>query len=471
MIPNNNLNPLPWYTDIADQNHRKEWAYGKVYPLICQSRLLLPFQVVRDHAADTPITSFKLIELETGTEYDITTAIQESNLIIKEFTTYDLIINYGRFLLPSEFSFKGLFYCQMTDGTNIWFSEVFNFIQDVSEYIKVVWYNRNDIFEYSYGHIDYNDGYQNYIYIASEIGKPDYPFEEDVIERDGYTFPEKQWSEKVFRFDFIAPEYMLDAMRIIRMHDYIWIQQKGKLWDVEQFIIDPEWEEQGDLAIVEAEFHVDSVMKKIGKGLAALENGDFNDDFNNDFSGGEGGEDTPHEFYFMTESTEIGVGLFVKGCHVLVKVKATSEVIWDETVSSYKFYKPNFGAGITYEITITRDGYITKVFDFIAGNPPSSYTQYVLLEPDGANVYYTKQIGGADLSTYEILYNVAIQGTPEYRSIPTINENSGSSGLATIQGKKGVIYNMVSSKTGYQNGSYVMTETSITPLYIGMNPI
>jgi len=322
MIPNNNLNPLPWYTELADQNHQKAWAYGRVYPLLCQTRLILPFQLVRAHAAETPISSFKLINHETGDEYDITTEIKAANLIIKEFTDYDLIINYGKFLLPETFSFKGLFYCQMTDGVNTWYSEVFNFIVDISTFVKIVWYNRNDVFEYNGGHIDYNDGYQNFLYINTDIGKPDYPFEEEVQERDGFTFPEKQWSEKVFRFDYIAPEYMLDAMRIIRMHDYIWIQQGNKQWDVEQFLIDPEWEEQGDLAAVEAEFHVDSVMKKIGKGLAVLEEGDFNSDFNNDYSGGTGsGGSGETPVIFLMKGAKAG-GLTIENLVIEVGVQS-----------------------------------------------------------------------------------------------------------------------------------------------------
>lgn len=460
MIPNNNLNPLPWYTDVAEQNHRKEWAYNRVYPLICQSRILLPFQVIRNHLETSPLTSFKLVELETGTETEILTEITESNIVIKETAEFDIIMNYGRFLLPSEFSFKGMYYCIMTDGTNLWFSEVFNFIQDVSEYVKIVWYNRNDIFEHESGYIDYNDGYQNFIYLASDIGKPEYPFEEEVFERDGHTFPEKQWSEKVYKFDFIAPEYMLDAMRIIRMHDYIWVQQKGKLWDVEQFLWEHEWEEQGDLASVEAEFHCDTVMKKIGKGIEALIAGDYNDDFNNDFSGGEGegGEPTTHEFWIFTGETTIGVGYLVRGCRILVKVKSTGEVIWDETSSSYKFRKEDFGAGITYEVTITRDGYFDKTFDFIAGsaNPQNIY---VLIDENPATINQTVNTGGYDVGASALIPNVDIDMRAEQTSVWINLTNSGASGTVAIQYKKGIEWEFRYRKTGYTTRTLYVSDS------------
>lgn len=453
MIPNNNLNPLPWYTDLSDQNHRKEWAYGKAYPLISQSRLILPFQVIRPHLETSPITGFKLIELNTGIETDITADIKDANLVIKEFDDYDIILNYGRFLLPSGVGFKGLYYCEMTDGTNIWYSEVFNFLQDVSKYVKIVWYNRNDIFETADGHIDYFDGYQNFMYVASDIGKPDYPFEEEVKERDGHTFPEKQWSEKVYKFDIVAPEYLLDAWRIIRMHDYIFIEQGTKLWDVEQFLFDHEWEAQGDLAKVECEFHCDTVMKKIGKGIAALYNGDYNDDFNDDFSGGEGegGEDVTHEFYTWTGEVSYTNGFLVNGCHFLVKVKATGTTIWDETLSYYQFRKTNWGAGIEYTIKVTRDGYNDLEFDFTAGSSNPQHMDILLIE-NPATIYYNLVTGCVD-SGSAFIPAVTVRAKIEYNSTNQIDTVTGGDGKVTVQLKKGFGYIFTYSKTGYQTNS------------------
>jgi hypothetical protein len=49
-------------------------------------------------------------------------------------------------------------------------------------------------------------------------------------------------------------------------------------------LITPKWQEQGDLAIVEAEFETDTVIKKIGRGVAVTIRGDYNEDFNNDYN-------------------------------------------------------------------------------------------------------------------------------------------------------------------------------------------
>lgn len=48
MTENNNLSVLPFYTDIKEQNHRRSYAYGEVYPLYCPTNTLLPFQILRN---------------------------------------------------------------------------------------------------------------------------------------------------------------------------------------------------------------------------------------------------------------------------------------------------------------------------------------------------------------------------------------------------------------------------------------
>jgi hypothetical protein len=57
----------------------------------------------------------------------------------------------------------------------------------------------------------------------------------------------------------------------------------GREYYCDTFLITPKWQEQGDLASVEAEFQTDTVAKTIGRGIVASTMGDFNNDFNNDY--------------------------------------------------------------------------------------------------------------------------------------------------------------------------------------------
>ena len=129
-----------------------------------------------------------------------------------------------------------------------------------------------------------NPAFKNVLYLQSDLAKPEYPFEEEGETRDGYFFPTKQISEKRYRFNFLASEYLLDVMRFIRMADYAEIEYHGQRYSLDTFLITPEWEDNGDVAAVEAVFDTATVAKKIGLGYIKTQRGDFNDDFNNDFN-------------------------------------------------------------------------------------------------------------------------------------------------------------------------------------------
>ena len=66
--------------------------------------------------------------------------------------------------------------------------------------------------------------------------------------------------------------------------DYIKITNNGSVFSVDTFLITPDWEGNGDIASVNAEFSTATVAKKIGVGYMRSLRGDFNDDFNVDFN-------------------------------------------------------------------------------------------------------------------------------------------------------------------------------------------
>ena len=122
------------------------------------------------------------------------------------------------------------------------------------------------------------------IYMNTQIGKPEYDFEEEATDRMGYTFIESQVSKKIYKFVFLAPEYLCDALRIVRLCENKKITSKLQVYDLTTFSMEPEWEDQGDLAAVECEFETDTVIANIGGYEPELVGGDFNNNFNNDFN-------------------------------------------------------------------------------------------------------------------------------------------------------------------------------------------
>lgn len=285
MIQNNNISVLPWYTSIEQQNHRKSYAYGTIYPLFTPKRTLLPFQIMRDTSSRN-ITGAQLYDKNGVLFADITTALKETGLQIVPFASlgYDVIVYPS--LLPFAIDTPdGIYYARMTDGVNVWYSEMFTIVGDLSGYLKIEWYDVEN-FVFDAGQIVYqNPKFHNVLYLCTELGKPEYTFEEEGETRDGYFFPEKQISEKTYRCMALAPEYLCDVMRFIRMSDKVFVTDKyGRQYDCDTFLITPKWQTQGDLASVEIEFETATVAKKIGRGyITPGRKGDFNNDFNNDF--------------------------------------------------------------------------------------------------------------------------------------------------------------------------------------------
>lgn len=286
MIQNNNISVLPWYTSIEQQNHRKSYAYGTIYPLFTPKRTLLPFQIMRNTSSRN-ITGAQLYDKNGVLFADITTALKETGLQIVPFASlgYDVIVYPS--LLPFAIDTPdGIYYARMTDGVNVWYSEMFTIVGDLSGYLKIEWYDVEN-FVFDAGQIVYqNPKFHNVLYFCTELGKPEYTFEEEGETRDGFFFPEKQISEKTYRCMALAPEYLCDVMRFIRMSDKVFVTDKyGRQYDCDTFLITPKWQTQGDLASVEIEFETATVAKKIGRGyITPGRKGDFNNDFNNDFN-------------------------------------------------------------------------------------------------------------------------------------------------------------------------------------------
>ncbi len=284
MIPNNNLSVLPWYTSIEQQNARKWWVYGRIYPLFTPAMFMLPFQILREHRSGTTITSFFVYTKDDILVGNFTQQINEAGIYFKSFASlgYDVIVFPGQLPVFSSFQ-NGQYYATISDGTQTWYSEMFTVVNYIEPYLKIEWYDTDD-FVMDAGTIVYkNPLFKNVLYLDSSIAKPEYPFEEEGETRDGYFFPVKQISEKHYRFKFFASEYLLDVMRFIRMADFATIEYHGQTYSLDTFLITPDWEDNGDVAAVEAEFDTATVAKKIGLGYVRAQRGDFNDDFSNDF--------------------------------------------------------------------------------------------------------------------------------------------------------------------------------------------
>ena len=284
-LVNNNISPLPFYDRIALQNHRKDYAFGQIYQLITYRNMLLPFQMVL--SLGTLVAQVRLYDFNTEKYVDITNSMKENGLVLKSFNNFKLL-KYPGTLPITEIKYEGLYYLAIyiTDSyastTFTIYSDLFTVTNRVSDYLLIKYSNSYN-FVLKNGIVDFSDNFAFKCYLNTQVGKPEYDFEEEATERMGYTFIESQVSKKIYKFTFIAPEYLCDALRIVRLCENKQITSKLQVYDLTTFNMEPKWEDQGDLASVECEFETDTIIANIGGYAPELFGGDYNDDYNNDY--------------------------------------------------------------------------------------------------------------------------------------------------------------------------------------------
>ena len=203
MTPNNNLSVLPFYLNIDWQNAKKSYAYGDVYPLATPLYTLLPFQIIRP-ARTAGTLRVHLLNEKGQFMQDITINCYETGLRTERFTAlgYDVIVYPGVFQLQSNLPI-GRYCIRFTDEVETWYSDIFTWTNDVSGLMRIQWWDIETL-HFDAGAIVYDGIFKNTLYICAQLGKPEYPFEEEGETRDGYFFPEKQVSYKTYKTIFLA---------------------------------------------------------------------------------------------------------------------------------------------------------------------------------------------------------------------------------------------------------------------------
>lgn len=284
----NNISPLPFYTNLQQQHHRKDYAFGQIYPLISEGNYLLPFQfIVKGSEVDSEfnedfdqaydkgstlmasninILGVYLRDLASNTSVDITSDMLAGRLTITPLDNDLYIFKYPATLPINAISHEGPYYLAIQTNIGTLYSEVFISTNNVSGYIKLDYANTYNL-QMNQGHIDFTDDFRFKCYLDTEIGKPEYTFEEEATIRMGYPFVESQISKKTYRFVCIMPEYLCDALRVMRLCNSKRIFAPRGYYEPFSFSMNPKWEEQGDLASVECEFETDTIIQNIGNVL------------------------------------------------------------------------------------------------------------------------------------------------------------------------------------------------------------
>lgn len=256
MYLNNSFNILPWYDSLAKRSSQKWYAFGQSWPLLCPKGRILPFQFVCEKIEI--LSTVFAVDVKTGaaTDLKVTPTVLPST---QADATYYVV------KMPSTQVIElpvGLYYLRFNTSLGYLYSEEISIIDDAEECVKIEYWNE-DTLKFTSGEINFEDNFKFELYLRTTIGKPEYEFEEELTKRLGYKFIESQTSNKLYKFAFVAPEYICDAMRLIRLCDYIKITTKFDSYNALSFAYEPKWQEQGDLAAVDAEFDTDCIIQKL----------------------------------------------------------------------------------------------------------------------------------------------------------------------------------------------------------------
>ena len=281
------LSPLKFYDDIAKQSHRKSYAYELISPLVAKLGWLPSFQFViptQLFANGVEASEFKIYNAKTDElVYTIPQEYIQGNFNVLTVEGYKILIHLGHTKL-TDIS-EGYYYVMIASQNRVWayYSDVFCFTNVTKDCIEIEYWNETGNFHLKNGLVVFDNNFKFKLLLRSEIGKPEYSFEEEGTKRLGYNFIESQVSKKIYKFNVIAPEFICDAMRIIRLCDNKVIRCHDDEYEAISFEMEAEWQTQGDLASVTCEFETDNVIVNLGGFIPDRLGGDYNDDYNADF--------------------------------------------------------------------------------------------------------------------------------------------------------------------------------------------
>lgn len=285
-----NFSPLAFYPS-QPTDWIPDYAFGNISPVIMKKGQLLPFQLVYD-SYQYSIWNVEAYKYEPVSR-TFTKAFDLDKSYFKLDTVGELTILAvtGGIILDARFE-EGLYSIKIrtsNDGVNtteIW-SDFICMTSRVEDYVHIKYTNSFNLV-LNNGLIAFKGGFSFEAYLNTQIGKPEYEFEEEGDERLGYTFIESVTSKKKYSFAFFGNEHLCDALRIVKLCDTISIDNKY-LSEAEEnfspisFDMEVSWEEQGDLALVVCTFEIDNIVSAVGHFSPYLLGHSFNDDYNDDY--------------------------------------------------------------------------------------------------------------------------------------------------------------------------------------------
>lgn len=262
----NNFSPLAFREKSMKATYKKWYAYGKEFALPFSTTELPPFQftVANLPTFDPATVEVFLVNEATGVKGATGIKIKVDAMdghgsvlyVSPGSNVYAKSIEPGvyraEFAIPGGETYVSTPIC-VTEG-----------IETNTNFVKLEYWNDEKL-AYPNGFVTTgtDNDFKFQMYISTTFFKPKYEFEEEITKRAGYKFLELQTCNKVFGFNFLAPEYICDALRLVRLSDYIRFTHDGEYYNALNFEYNPDWQDNGYLAAIECQFETDTIIQKL----------------------------------------------------------------------------------------------------------------------------------------------------------------------------------------------------------------
>ena len=262
----NNFSPLAFRDKSQKATYKKWYAYGREFALPFSTTELPPFQFTVANLPSFDPTTVEVFLVDeatgvrsgTGIKIKVDTMDEHNSVLYVSpgSNVYAKSMEPGvyraEFAIPEGETYVSTPIC-VTEG-----------IETNTNFVKLEYWNDEKL-AYPNGFVTTgtDNDFKFQMYIPTTFFKPKYEFEEEITKRAGYKFLELQTCNKVFGFNFLAPEYICDALRLVRLSDYIRFSHDGEYYNALNFEYSPDWQDNGYLAAIECQFETDTIIQKL----------------------------------------------------------------------------------------------------------------------------------------------------------------------------------------------------------------
>lgn len=235
-----NYSAIGFFNNINLQvrNLKANMSGGSLYQNLMPVNKLIP----HSFSINGTLSAAILTEITGAESFNITA--QYSSTAKTGYTVYSnagssaIAINYKQYYVV--YTISGVTY----------YSDVVTFCPNVDNLLKLEWFHLPDSGEliYSYdptapetanGSYDYATLGQHTFYFNEGVflGKPNYEYEENIETRISKQFPITETSFKRYNFKALLPEYVLDVLRLVKLHSNVVVTNYDDILNVNRFLL------------------------------------------------------------------------------------------------------------------------------------------------------------------------------------------------------------------------------------------